>query len=162
MGLMKQLEKKAINLLSAALRHVRDADFLMQPDAASSGASFSSDQAMHLAGYGPECARKATIMLRWFDQALGHEMGENVEELLNFAIALDPIAQRYRILNWQHLYPTLTKWHPRCRYVKTGHYSRDSVQQVVEQAMKAVDRIVIALWADGCIPDGCLGRGGLL
>lgn len=47
------LADRALDLLSAALRHVRDAETL----ATSADDARSLDQAFHLAGYGPECER---------------------------------------------------------------------------------------------------------
>ena len=50
---IKRLEDMlGADLVSAALRHARDAEWL---------AHRSPDQAYHLAGYAPECARKATV-----------------------------------------------------------------------------------------------------
>jgi hypothetical protein len=51
------LDKHAVDLLSAALRHVRDAEHLATPN----HSGYSPDQAHHLAGFGPECAQKATL-----------------------------------------------------------------------------------------------------
>ena len=65
------LDKHAVDLLSAALRHVRDAEHLATPN----HSGHSPDQAYHLAGFGPECARKATLYHRLFDKPLGHTLG---------------------------------------------------------------------------------------
>ena len=56
------------DLLSAAIRHVRDAELL----ASTAGPNRSLDQAFHLAGFAPECARKATLPRSTFDKSIGH------------------------------------------------------------------------------------------
>jgi hypothetical protein len=146
-----QLSKEALALVSAALRHARDAEHL----ADTTSPYQSLDQAFHLAGFGPECARKATLSSRWSDKPLGHELGKKGDRVLDFVLGLDPAARRYNPLDWASRYPALHKWDPECRYETTGHRSAKADATVAE-ARRAVDEIVSALWADGRLPDGAL------
>jgi hypothetical protein len=139
----------SVALVSAALRHVRDAAHLV-----SQGPQASPDQAYHLAGFGPECARKATFLDRWLDKALGHDFTDSGEEVLDFATALDPVALRYQPLGFKARYPALASWDPGVRYEKTGTRKAQEVTQACEEARAAVDAIVIGLWLDGRWPDG--------
>ena len=134
--------------LSAALRHVRDAEHLAGPDEP----AHSLDQAYHLAGFGPECARKAILSEATFDLAIGHGIGEATEPGLKAALALDPGAHRYRISGWEKRFPALAKWTEQARYEKTGSRKGSEVKAVVEEARRVVDDVVLALWMDGRIP----------
>ncbi|AUX27666.1 uncharacterized protein SOCEGT47_082640 [Sorangium cellulosum] len=145
-----QLSKRQSALLSAALRHIRDAEHLLAPEQPHT----SPDQAYHLAGFGPECARKATLTNRWSDKPLGHTMGRPADPLLEFALALDPTAARYNPLDWGTRYPALSTWDPQCRYEATGTRTWQEVELLLGEASRAVQEIVAALWADGRLPDG--------
>lgn len=144
------LERRAIDLLSAALRHVRDAESLLAPR--SPGRSV--DQAFHLAGYGPECARKATLGLRDFDKTIGHRFDERAEGVLDVLVALDPWALRYEPTRWGIRFPALAEWMETVRYRRTGATDEAKARALVGQAREAVDGVVAALWADGRFPDG--------
>jgi hypothetical protein len=142
-----QLSSRAQGLVSAALRHVRDAERLL-----SGGDAASPDQAFHLAGFGPECARKAALSAPAFDQALGHDFGDLGERVLDFAAALDPVAHRYAIADYKARFPALAKWSVSCRYDRTGKHAADAAALVIE-ARRCVDELVLALWMDGRWPD---------
>lgn len=143
------LSSKATELLSAALRHVRDAEHLLDE-----GVGYTSpDQAYHLAGFGPECARKATVSLRWLDKALGHGVEGASAEILELALALDPLARRYDPLGRGAGRPALAGWRVDVRYERTGTRDPASAEALCGEAREAVDAVVIALWADGRIPD---------
>ncbi len=142
------LDDDAIALLSAALRHVRDAERLLAE---------SPDQTYHLAGFGPECARKAVLDFRWADKSLGHDLGEASETLLDFLDALDPRAQRYL----PALSATTKAWNPQVRYEKTGTRGSNEAKSLVEEARLTVDGMISALWADGRIPAKKLAAEGL-
>ncbi|MBI4602123.1 MAG: hypothetical protein HY721_09200 [Planctomycetes bacterium] len=146
-----RLQQPALALVSAALRHVRDAETLADP----SNPRASLDQAYHLGGYGPECARKATLSIRWLDKAIGHLFGSS-EDPLALATALDLFALRYQPLAWAARFPPLAEWSEQVRYRRTGSFPRATVQTFLESARKAVDEVVLGLWADGR-----LGEGGL-
>jgi hypothetical protein len=135
-------------LASAALRHVRDAEHLL------TGGYTSPDQAYHLAGFGPECARKATLSVDWFDQVLGHEIGGAADRVLEVAIALDPQAARYGLVAWDQQYKELAKWRTIVRYEKTGTRTRGDAELVVADARSCVDEIVYSLWLDGRVDGG--------
>jgi hypothetical protein len=144
------LSPKALALVSAALRHMRDAEHLADARAAHS----SPDQAYHLAGFGPECARKATLTIRWSDKPLGHALDQGATDpVLEIALALDPYAQRYNPLDWSNRYPALARWNPQCRYDQTGKRDARQIEALVREARLVVDELVGALWADGRLPD---------
>jgi len=143
------LSAEGLELVSAALRHVRDAEHL-----ASAGPDASPDQAYHLAGFGPECARKAALAERWLDLAIGHGFSEVGEDVLELAVALDPRAARYNPGAFAKIYPALGTWDVSCRYRKTGSHKLPDVQAICRQARAAVDAIVVNLWLDGQLPDG--------
>jgi hypothetical protein len=143
------LSTAASGLVSASLRHVRDAEHLASP-----GAHQSLEQAYHLAGFGPECARKATLSERWLDQAIGHGFGDVGERVLELATALDQRAARYAPGSLGVTYPALASWDVSCRYERTGARSAGEVGAICEQARTAVDAIVLALWLDGRWPEG--------
>ena len=144
------LSPKATDLLSAALRHVRDAEHLLDD---TTGCS-SPDQAYHLAGFGPECARKATVSLRWLDKALGHGVEEASAEVVEFALALAPLARRYDPGMHAGRWPELSAWRPDVRYEKTGTFSEQRAKAIAGEAREVVDTVVVALWADGRLPEG--------
>lgn len=143
---MLTLDEHATALVSAALRHVRDAEALLGKEPTS-----SPDQAFHLAGYGPECARKAALSSRALDIALGHEFGADV---LETALALDVHALRYDLAHWNTRHPALRAWSTGARYKRTGTYTDAQATELVKAARAAVDRIVVALWSDGAFPTG--------
>jgi hypothetical protein len=76
-GKKRAAQSAHLALFSAALRHLRDAEHLA--DATTPHGSL--DQAYHLAGFAPECGRKATIAADWMNKALGHDLGV-VDEIM--------------------------------------------------------------------------------
>ncbi|MFO0711315.1 MAG: hypothetical protein U0353_15810 [Sandaracinus sp.] len=136
--------------LSAALRHLRDAEHLFEP-----GQPWhSADQAYHLAGFAPECARKATLSVAGFDQAIGHGISEASELALAVALTLDPRSQRYRTSNLAAHHPALEAWSENCRYERTGTRPDPEVTAILADARAVVDSIASALWMDGVVPAG--------
>jgi hypothetical protein len=134
--------------MSAALRHVRDAEHLL-----ASGPHRSIEQALHLAGYGPECARKACIDEAIADKALGHEFHGAGDPTVGFLLAVDPAASRYGIEDHASSLPLReTHWNVQCRYMATGSASLPNVTVVVAEARAFVDRCVAELWCDGVLP----------
>lgn len=153
---MRPLSPEQTAFLSAALRHTRDARHLCAP-----GDHRSIEQAWHLAGFGPECARKALLP----DDApyykeLGHEVGPDAEACLRWLLTLDPSIGRYEPLGWSAQGAPLARWTPESRYSATGELKDRSgrildvmVVQLVEQADELVDGLVERLWLDGRIKD---------
>lgn len=139
------ISPSASGFLSAALRHIRDAEHLA--DASNPGRSL--DQAYHLAGFGPECARKATLSSRVFDKSLGHDFGLSSNQVLDFATAVEPFAHCYSPYDWNRLYPALSRWSEGSRYKRTGTCQESEVKALVSDARRAVDRVFFLLWADG-------------
>jgi hypothetical protein len=141
------MDDRSQDFLSAALRHVRDAEHL-----ALAGEGTSLDQSYHLAGFGPECARKATLSKSTYDKAIGHGVGASSEVALRIALALDPGPHRYDLQGWGGRYPALAAWSENARYERSGTRSSTDVEALVREAREIVDRLVIALWMDGVLP----------
>ena len=137
------------DLASAALRHVRDAEHLL-----TKGDHQSIDQALHLAGFGPECIRKATLSARWGDKLIGHDFSEGGEALLDVLISLDPHSVRAGAAGFAQRFPALAGWDVNRRYDRTGHAEPDATRELVEQARRAVDETFLTLWLDGRLDDG--------
>lgn len=136
------------DLISASLRHIRDAEHLLAP-----GIHRSVEQALHLAGFAPECARKGCIDDAVADQALGHEIGGADETVVEALLALDPAASRYGIdEHAARLTERAAHWRVACRYLATGRADEPTVRAVVREARLFVDACVMDLWADGALP----------
>lgn len=145
-------------LISAALRHVRDAEHLL-----ASGPHHSIEQALHLAGFGPECARKACVDEKIADKALGHEFASADESVVDLLLALDPWVSRYGLDEHTRKLPHREKhWRVDCRYwqtdeldVKTGkpRLNEEDVASVVKEARDFVDDCVAELWCDGALSE---------
>lgn len=146
----RSLSKAASAHLSAALRHVRDAEHLLEKHGPLQYSS--ADQAYHLAGFGPECARKAVLATPWLDKVLGHEQGTHVDRVVEFAVSLDADAHRYRAVI--AMAPTLATWKVDCRYERTGHIAHGDASRVVNAARTVVDEIAVLLWCDGRVEKG--------
>jgi len=129
---------------SAALRHLSDAEALLDS---------SPDQAWHLAGFGPECARKASLDLRWLDKVLGHDLGAFGDDVVAFAAALDPAAARYQLIGQRQGNPMLGRWSPNDRYARTGTRLRSEAASLVEEAASVVAPLIARLWADGVVKE---------
>jgi hypothetical protein len=145
--LAESMTERQINLVSAAQRHISDAEQL-----AMAGSTYLSlDQAWHLAGFGPECIRKACLRERAFDRALGHEFTPESEALLDWAIALDPQAWRYHLLGWSKTVSRLAEWDPNHRYERTGKRPESNIRELVQGASGVVRRVICDLWTDGVL-----------
>ena len=143
------LPKSRIAFVSAALRHVRDAHALCVS---------SPVQAYYLAGYGPECARKAALtypvpkVALELDRAVGHGFGGDGEMALEWLCQLDPLAGRYEVKDWSNRFPALVYWDVRVRYEVNDRYGKAEAQSMVVAAEEAVAMVLSALWADGRVP----------
>lgn len=137
---------------SAALRHIRDAENLLEP-----GPFSSRDQAWHLAGFAHECARKSCLRDPWLPKLLGHSFASASEVIVALAVDLDPGASRLPLRNWTTRFPSVTGWSPEHRYERTGAADGRDVQALVESGRRAVDETTLALWLDGRLTGGSLG-----
>jgi hypothetical protein len=142
------MDQRALDLLSAALRHVRDAEHLTS----ALELDRSIDQAYHLAAFGPECARKAALSRRTFDRAIAHGVSGMSDTALAFALAMDPSARRFDLEGWSPRYPSLGAWSEGARYEATGTRTAAEVNALLRESREIVDRLVFALWADGLVP----------
>jgi hypothetical protein len=136
------MTSEQLAFLSAAMRHSKDAEELLDS---------SPDQAWHLAGFGPECIRKACLEDGALYRALGHSFGEAAEELLDLAISLDAHAWRYDLVGWAQKVPHLSEWLPEHRYHSRGSHVGSEVVTFVREARALVERVLADLWADGLI-----------
>ncbi len=139
------LSKEQEEMLSAALRHTRDARRLLLGQEAFVE---SPDQSWHLAGFGFECLRKACLFERWGDKALGHDVEES--EVLAMFLALDAHAWRYRLQTRETI---VGEWRPDARYVRTGTYDAPKARELVDFVEKNVEVVTALLWADGRLLD---------
>jgi hypothetical protein len=143
------LSASRVALASAALRHVEDAAAL---------ASRSPVQAYYLAGYGPECARKAALTFASekealeLDKAVGHGFRKDAETAFALACTLDPLATRYTLRDWRARLPVLSQWNEQCRYEKSDHIGEKQATTLLRAATELVEEVVTALWADGRLP----------
>ncbi|HMV65291.1 MAG TPA: hypothetical protein PKA64_00475 [Myxococcota bacterium] len=129
-------------LLSAALRHARDAEALLPT---------SPDQAWHLAGFAPECARKACLTERWADRILGHAMDRQAEDLVRLAVALDARARRQGLDARLAAAPALQRWSPNDRYRTTGTTTAADARDLCDEARQILLEVTSGLWADGVL-----------
>jgi hypothetical protein len=145
-------------LISAALRHVRDAEHLLVP-----GLHRSVEQALHLAGFGPECIRKGCVDETIADQALGHDIVDATDSVVDVLLALDPAASRYGIDEAaSRLSQRARHWSPGCRYMATvaPEPLAGSVALVVHEARAFVDELVLEIWSDGGLAARALALPG--
>lgn len=140
------LSKNQNALVSAALRHVADAAALERD---------SPVQAFYLAGYGPECARKASLA-RWEDKqedvrnrAIGHRFEDPAETALAWFCDLDPLAARYTLRRWRDQHPILGEWAEEVRYGRSDSITRSKVRRMRDSADALTYSTVASLWADG-------------
>ncbi|MCK6511904.1 hypothetical protein L6R29_18275 [Myxococcota bacterium] len=159
------LSEEQKQMLSAALRHTRDARTLLVERG---GCVASPDQSWHLAGFGLECLRKACLFERWADResqarskkapkdaadlrmALGHTLEET--DLLDLFLSLDAHAWRYR-LQLNETADVVGEWHPEARYARTGTHQEPKVRRLVDFVEKNVEVVTALLWADGRLLD---------
>lgn len=114
-------------------------------------------QAFHLAGFGPECARKAALTVpeasqTAMDKAIGHGFHDVAELALAIACDLDPLASRYELKDWQTRFPALLRWTEQSRYEASDQRTHRVAQATVADASMVVTEVVAALWADGRLP----------
>jgi len=140
-------------LVSAALRHIRDAEHLLSCPSGS-----SEDQAYHLAGFAPECARKACLAQDWLNRVLGHDLKSTSDDVLNVALSLDIQAHRYGLQGLAQRFPELSGWSPQARYRKTGTTPSNLASRVVSQARQVTDELITELWLNGCVSEEVLGQ----
>lgn len=145
---MSPLTPPQLALVSAALRHVQDAERLL------TSPTPSPDQAWHLAGFGPECVRKACLQETVLHLPLGHDLGEAGDALLEWWIPLDPAAWRYGLTGWAEA--ELEQWRPEHRYERTGRRTVAAAGALTRRSRERVDGVVAALWMDGRLRDGAL------
>lgn len=144
-----RLSESRVALASAALRHIEDATTL---------ASRSPVQAFYLAGYGPECARKAALTFdsepeaRELDKAVGHGFRKDAETAFALVGDLDPLATRYTLRDWKTRLPILTQWNEQCRYAKSDQIGEEKTTRLLDAATGLVTEVIAALWADGRLP----------
>lgn len=142
-----RLSRRQLDLLSASMRHVRDAEALIDETGRP-----SVDQAWHLVGFGPECVRKACLAEDWADKPLGHDLGEGAAILLDFAVALDPTAWRLGLALASPV-SSLARWAPEVRYDRTGTDNVAETRKAVAAARQFVDDAIVTLWSCGLLDE---------
>lgn len=124
-------------------------------------AARSPDQALHLVGFGPECARKALLDPRQslsqrerqgINQSIGHRFDGAEEGMISWARALTPESRDLPAVDWSQRYPRLREWNPERRYEATGTAARKDparLQALFAEARAAVDDVTAVLWLRG-------------
>lgn len=102
------------------------------------------DQAEHLIGFAPECARKAALENHWH-KLLGHVLV--VGTVLDAVEALEPMASCVRIP--EQALEALRGWKPECRYQATGSVTESSARHRVAAAELATINALAAAWVVG-------------
>lgn len=136
------MSQEQIAFVQAARRHIRDARTLL---------ANSPLQAYHLAGFGPECVRKALPGLTGLAKGLGHTVDRD-DGLATLFAALDPALHRYPVLGWRTRFPTYASWLPEVRYAATADPRHFDAATLVDEAEAAVEEVLFALYADGTVP----------
>jgi hypothetical protein len=135
------VEKLNLSLVSAAVRHIRDAEALL---------ASSPDQAWHLAGFGPECMRKAVLTLPWAGKALGHDLDGSEAVVLSLVLELDPHARRYQGTTRLGSHAILNRWDVKHRYDQTGTWVQ-SAPELVATCSTEVQRLLASIVACGLL-----------
>jgi len=102
------------------------------------------DQADHLVGFAPECARKAGLENRWH-KLLGHVLVAGT--VLDVVEALEPMASCVRIP--ERALKALDGWEPQCRYQSTGTANETAVRDRLAAADLATTNALAAAWVVG-------------
>lgn len=123
-------------LRSAAARHLGDASAMLRAG--------NWDQAEHLVGFAPECARKAALDSHWH-RLLGHVLV--VGPVLEALEALESMASCVRIP--ERALEALRSWKPECRYQATGIATEGSTRDRVAAADLATTNVLAAAWVVG-------------
>ncbi len=123
-------------LRSAAARHLADASAMV--------AVGNWDQAQHLVGFAPECARKAALESRWH-KLLGHILVGGA--VLNTIEALEPTALCVQIP--ERARNALGGWEPECRYQATGTATENQVRERVDAADLSTRNALAVAWVVG-------------
>ncbi len=114
--------------------------------------------AYYLAGYGPECARKAALTwpdarsAKEIDKAIGHGFHKQAELALAHVLAVDPLAARYELPRWQTRFLKLAAWSEDKRYESSQMFGAAAARGVLREANEVVTEVIAALWADGRLP----------
>lgn len=140
------LSNQQMGMISAALRHIADAEALLESSPA---------QSLYLAGYGPECARKAALT-RWpspaedlRNKAIGHRFDDPAEVALGWFCDLDSLAPRYSLLRWKKAHNVLGEWKEDVRYGRSDRVTVTKARRFLEAARELTLGTVAKLWADG-------------
>ena len=107
------------------------------------------DQAFHLAGFAPECLRKAILATSWVFKPLGHAIGDDADDIVELFAHLEPAVLRYELLGWESRFPELSRWRPEVRYEATGTRTEQQTMALVTEARSLTVDLLSALWADG-------------
>lgn len=129
--------------LSAAKRHLDDADLLL------SGSH--SDNAAYLSGYIIECAIKG--LLRGETEIppndYRHDLPMLSGDVLLLACFLAPMASRYELPQSAEVMELIREWGPHLRYTRTGHIDGTKATRWVGAAKAVFISITVKLELDG-------------
>lgn len=127
------------DMIDAGLRHLGTATRCLE--------HADWEQVAHLAGFGPECLRKAAMLAPpAVNREFGHKLG--MHEMLDALSALRPHGLRLRADRLQTTWPALEDWDPQARYAADGTVSADQAKELHTDAAAAVRGLLFAMVLD--------------
>lgn len=97
--------------------------------------------------------RKGCIDETLVDKALGHRIDGAGDAIVDFLLALDPVASRYVEATTAELPIRSRHWSVECRYIATASPGFDGsvLRDLINEARSFVDGCLLSLWCDGAI-----------
>jgi hypothetical protein len=107
-------------------------------------------EAAYLAGYAAECALKALVEQGGLmGRPFGHSLVQLTGEGLEMALLLNPLLRRYPVEPIATGLPGLGHWSEAHRYEETGFLPEADFRQMVTEAHRVVEWILVRLTLDG-------------
>jgi len=129
--------------LSAASKHLHDAELLLAAD--------RSDNAAYLSGYVAECAMKGLLQAQhgFMGIGFGHDLPAMSRAAASLAAILSPVATRYMLPSGPDEAALFTSWHPRLRYNADLAIPKPTAQAWLRAAKSFHRQIIVPLRLDG-------------
>ena len=134
------------NFYSATSRHWDNSAFLSDHN--------RHQEAAYLAGYAAECALKALVEQGGLlGRPFGHSLADLSGEGLELALLLNPLLRRYEVSPVASHTPGLRQWRETHRYEETGFLPETDFQNIVTEAHKIAQLILVGFTLDGLKED---------
>jgi hypothetical protein len=134
------------NFYSAASRHWDNSAFLSDHN--------RHQEAAYLAGYAAECALKALVEQGGLlGRPFGHSLADLSREGLELALLLNPLLRRYDVSPVASHAPGIGQWREIHRYEETGFLPETDFQNIVTEAHKIAQLILVGFTLDGLKED---------